>query len=194
MKKTFAIIIIIPVLLFGIVFGLDGASRANAQKEHVWLMETLLPGGKDFVKVAYEEEDTLIKSVHKCDKGFVIETVTNGYADELCAVVGVSNDGKVMGLVVLEAHETFGLGSKILTDHVFLSHFLNKSGTFTIGTSGDDAFSGATSETESTGDEIYIDGISGATVSSKAVAKCVSAAVAYVTGADVGSSATEWGG
>ena len=44
------------------------------------------------------------------------------------------------------------------------------------------------------GEAVQVDGISGATVSSKAVARCVSSAVGFVTGADVASSATTWGG
>ena len=47
------------------------------------------------------------------------------------------------------------------------------------------------SETE---DEIAVDGITGATVTSKAVARCVNSAIGYVTGADATSSATTWGG
>ena len=39
-----------------------------------------------------------------------------------------------------------------------------------------------------------VDAISGATVTSKAIARCVNSAVAYVTGADVSSGATSWGG
>lgn len=194
MKKTFAVILIIAVTLLAVSFGLDGIARANAQKEHVWLMETLLPGGKDFKLVPYDGDDTVIRSVHQSDAGFVIETSTQGYADEIVMYIGVDNDGTVTGLVAYESHETQGLGSKILTDHVFLSQFLNKTGSFTIGTSGSDAFSGATGEAESTGDEIAVDGITGATVSSKAVVRCVNAAVAYVTGADIDSSATTWGG
>ncbi len=195
MKKTFLVIILIPLILLAAAFGLDALSRANAQKEHIWLMETLLPGGKDFVLVPYDgEENDIIRSVHKSSEGYVIETATQGYADEIIMLVGVNNDGSVTGLVVLEAHETAGLGSRILTDHKFLSQFLNKDGSFAIGTAGADSFSGATGDTSTSGDEIYVDGISGATVSSKSVARCVSAAVAYVTGADIGSSATEWGG
>jgi len=38
-----------------------------------------------------------------------------------------------------------------------------------------------------------IDAITGATVTSKAVTKAVNSACAFVTGADVSSSATEWG-
>ncbi len=193
MKRTLLVILLISLLLLAAAFSLDTAAGANAQKEHVWLMETLLDGGSDFVRVPYDGDDDIIRSVHKSSKGFVIETKTDGYADELTVLVGVDNDGNVMGVVVLEAHETVGLGSNILTDHKFLSQFLNKSGTFTVGSANADSWSGATDDAASSGEEIYIDGISGATVSSKAVARCVSAAVAYVTGADIGSSATEWG-
>ena len=78
---------------------------------------------------------------------------------------------------------------------MFLSQFLNKSGSFTVDTGSADAFSGATATaTESAGEEIGVDAISGATVTSKAVVRCVNSAVAYVTGADAVSSATTWGG
>ena len=41
------------------------------------------------------------------------------------------------------------LGGNALTDHVFLSQFLNSSGTFAVATQGADAFSGATGTVES---------------------------------------------
>jgi Na+-translocating ferredoxin:NAD+ oxidoreductase RnfG subunit len=79
---------------------------------------------------------------------------------------------------------------------VFLSQFLNKSGSFAVATHGQaDAFSGATGETAAPeGDTVDVDAISGATVTSKAVIRCVNSAVAYVTGADASSGATSWGG
>ncbi len=194
MKRTLLIILIAALLLSAASFGLKDITASNRQKEHVWLMQALLPNSEDFVRVPYNQDGTLIKSVHKSDVGFVIETVTNGYADEICMLIGVNNDGKVMGLVVLDAHETPGLGSKILYDHEFLSQFLNKNGSFAIDTQAPDAFSHASSIVESTENEIYVDGISGATVSSKAVAKSVNAAIAYVMGNDAVSSATTWGG
>ena len=39
-----------------------------------------------------------------------------------------------------------------------------------------------------------VDAITGATVTSKAIARCINSAVAYVTGADIDSGATSWGG
>ncbi len=195
MKKTLIVILIIPVLLFASAFALTGLAREQAQKEHIWLMETLLPGGKDFVRVPCEDADEVIRSVHQSSAGYVIETLTYGYTDTpITMMIAVDNDGKVMGLVVLDAHETPGLGGRILTDHRFLSQFLNKSGSFTVSTAGADAFSGATGDGSTTGEEIAVDGITGATVSSKAVVRSVNAAVAYVTGADIDSSATTWGG
>jgi Na+-translocating ferredoxin:NAD+ oxidoreductase RnfG subunit len=96
--------------------------------------------------------------------------------------------------VVQEAHETFGLGSHALNDHVFLSQFLNSGGSFAVGAADADAFSGATQTTTETEDSVYVDAISGATVTSKAVVRCVNSAVAYVTGTDADSGATSWGG
>ena len=193
MKKPIIALILAAALLLGLCVGLDGMAVRNAEQYHLKLMQTLLPGATEFTLEPYAGEDANIRSVHKSDIGFVVETVTYGYAGEITMLVGVNNAGKVTGLVVSKAHETFGLGGKALTDHVFLSQFLNKSGSFEVATAGADAFSGATGE-ETTGEEIYVDAITGATVTSKAIARCVNSAIGYVTGADVSSGATSWGG
>ena len=194
MKRIVIALTLAVLVLFGASFGLNGIAAKNAQKEHLWLMQTLLPGSETFTVEPYTGEDANIRSVHKAENGFVVETVTYGYADEMTVVVGVNNEGKVTGLVILEAHETLGLGSRALTDHVFLAQFLNKSGSFAVAAHGADAFSGATAAAETEGDSVEVDGITGATVTSKAVVRCVNSAVAYVTGADAVSAATSWGG
>ena len=109
-------------------------------------------------------------------------------------LIGVNLDGKVTGLVVAEAHETVGLGNNALNDHEFLAQFLNKSGSFAVATVGEDAFSGATGEVVEADETVDVDAITGATVTSKAIIRCVNSAVAYVTGADADSGATSWGG
>ena len=194
MKKPIIAIFLAALVLFGASFVLKDIGAKNAREEHLWLMQTLLPGSEQFTLEPYSGEDTNIRSVHKAENGFVIETVTHGYADEMTLLVAVNNDGKVVGLVVREAHETIGLGSKALTDHVFLSQFLNKSGPFEVAANEADAFSGATAAAEPEGETVDVDAITGATVTSKAVVRCVNSAVAYVTGADAVSSATTWGG
>ena len=195
MQKPLIALILTAALLFAVSFALEGTAAANAQKAHLELMQTVLPGAVDFTVEPYAGEDANIRSVHKSDIGFVVETSTYGYAGEVTMLIGVNNAGKVTGLVVTDAHETFGLGGKALTDHVFLSQFLNKTGSFEVATSGADAFSGATAEAEnSEGEAIGVDAITGATVTSKAVVRCVNSAVSYVTGADVVTEATSWGG
>ena len=194
MKKLLTVIVLTAVVLLGVTLAVSGIAEQNVQAAHLNDMKTLLPGSENFTVEPYDGEDANIRSVHKGENGFVIETVTYGYADEIRMFVGVSNEGKVTGLVVYEAHETMTLGNEALTDHVFLSQFLNSEGTFSVATSGADAFSGATGETETTGDTVDVDGITGATVTSKAIVRCVNSAVGYVTGADTSSGATSWGG
>ena len=194
MKRIILAIVIAALILFGASYGLNGIAAKNAQEEHLWLMQTLLPGSTDFVVEPYAGEDANIRSVHKAQNGYVIETVTYGYAGEITMSIGVNLEGKVTGLVVEEAHETFGLGNQALTDHVFLAQFLNSSGSFEVATNGADAFSGATAAAETEGESVSVDAITGATVTSKAIVRCVNSAVAFVTGADAVSAATTWGG
>ena len=196
MKKSFLLplvtIVLAAAILLGLSFGLKGITEANAQGVHLRLMQALLPGSTEFTVEPYTGDDANIRSVHKGQTGFVIETVTYGYAGEITMLIGVSNDGRVTGLTVTDMQETFGLGANALNDHAFLKQFLNTDGGVAIGVQAD-AFSGATGDSGSETDT-YVDAISGATVTSKAIARCVNSAVAYVTGADVGSGATSWGG
>ena len=195
MKKPIIALILAAALLLGLCVGLDGLAVRNAEAYHLQLMQTVLPGAEEFTVEPYSGEDANIRSVHKSDIGFVVETSTYGYAGEITMLVGVSNAGKVTGLVVTQAHETIGLGGNALTDHEFLAQFLNGTGEFAVATHGADAFSGATGEaTESTGVATEVDALTGATVTSKAVVRAINSAIAYVTGADVASSATTWGG
>ena len=179
MKKAILIPIIAILcavgILFGMTYGLQKVATAKAEAEHLQIMQTLLPGCKDFILEPYTGEDANIRSVHKAEGyGYVIETVTAGYAGDIRMLIAVSEDGKVIGLVVREMSETAGLGLNALNDTDFLSQFLNTEGDAEVGTN--------------------VDAITGATVTSKAITRCVNSAVAYVTGADIDSGATSWGG
>ena len=196
MKKIIIAIALAALVLFGASLGLNGIAAKNAQAEHLQIMRTLLPGSENFTVEPYTGEDANIRSVHKAENGYVIKTVTYGYAGEITMLIGVNNEGHVTGLVVRDMSETFGLGAQALTDHVFLSQFLNTAGGVAVGSpdAEADAFSGATAAETETETSVYVDAISGATVTSKAIARCVNSAAGYVTGADVTSSATSWGG
>ncbi len=151
-----------------------GLRQQKLQEELTAKMQTILPGSTTFTPEEYTGEDTNIRSVFKGETGYVITTVTQGYAGEITMLIGVDNDGKVTGLQVRQMEETYGLGGRALTDWEFLAQFLNKDGNLTVGTD--------------------VDGLTGATVTSKAIARCVNSAIGFVTGADAGSEATSWGG
>ena len=186
-------IVAAAALLFGLTAGLEGIAAENETSVMNITLEAMLPGSTTFVQEEYTGEDANIVTAWKGETGFVVETKTYGYADNITMLVGVSNDGKVVGLCVKDMHETYGLGFNALTDWEFLAQFLNTAGDVAIGTSGADAFSGATGS-DAAEAETYVDGITGATVTSKAIARSVNSAVGYVTGADTASAATSWGG
>ena len=167
-------IVIMAVMVLSITLATADIANKNAQEEHLRVMQTLLPGSKNFTVEPYDGEDANIRSVHKGEKGYIVECVTYGYAGDITMLIGVTIEGKVTGLVVRDMSDTLGLGGNALTDHEFLAQFLNTSGEAEVGTN--------------------IDAISGATVTSKAITRSINSAVAYVTGAETESGATAWGG
>lgn len=181
-------------ILLGAYNGLGAIRQARHEAELTAKMQTILPGSTVFTAEEYTGEDANIRTVYKGETGYVVETCTYGYAGNITMLIGVSNEGKVTGLQIRQMQETWGLGAQALTDWEFLAQFLNTTGNVAIATSGADAFSGATGTVEAAGEETYVDGISGATVTSKAIARSVNSAVGFVTGADAVSEATSWGG
>lgn len=187
-----AALVLAALLLFAAYNGLGGLRQEILQRELNDKMRTLLPGSTAFTPEEYAGEDANIRAVYKGETGYVLQTVTAGYAGEITMLIGVSSQGKVTGLQVRKMQETFGLGGEALTNDEFLAQFLNGGGNFAVST-GEDAFSGATGESGAEADT-YVDAMTGATVTSKAIVRMVNSAVAFVTGADTDSGATGWGG
>ena len=162
------------ILATGILFGLHNSllsvRKDNAKAELQAKMRSLLPGSERFEQEVYTGEDTVIQMVYKGENGYVIATCTQGYAGPIAMLIGVHEDGYVTGLQVRDMEETMGLGGKALTDWEFLAQFLKTEGDAEIG--------------------VNVDSLTGATVTSKAIARSVNSAVAFVTGDDVSSGAT----
>ena len=115
------------------------------------------------VKGFYEVKDgeTLI--------GYYADVAPVGFKGAVNMMVGLSTDGKVVGVKVLSHGETIGIGTKI-EDEGFLSGFIGRFGSLSYK-------KGAAADEEG-----VVDGISGATYSSKAVIAGVGAALdAYNT-------------
>ena len=167
-------LILAAVILLGLYNGLNGIRASIREEEMQNKMQTILPGSTTFTEEAYDGEDTNIQFVYKGETGFVVGTRTAGYAGDILMLIGVSSEGSVTGLQVRNMEETYGLGGEALTDWEFLAQFLRNEGDAEIG--------------------VNVDAITGATVTSKAITRSVNSAVGFVTGADVSSSATTWGG
>lgn len=168
-----AVIAAIAAALLGISAVLAPVAAERAEEDLQEIMALMLPGGTAFTPEEYTGEDGAVSAVWKGAGGYVVETAVAGYVDNIVMLVGVDHDGFVTGLMVREMAETYGLGGSAMTDPAFLAQFLGTNGTAAVGTD--------------------IDAIAGATVTSRAVTRGVNAACAYVTGADISSTATEWG-
>ena len=168
-------IVAAAVVLLAVSLGTRSVAEDRAEAARDEIMGYMLPSRPSFfTEEAYDGEDDSIRRVFKADDGYVLEVETAGYAGPLTLWVGVTNEGWVSGVTVRDHAETLGLGRHAQTDYPFLMQFLYTEGEAAVGED--------------------IDALTGATVTSKAVTRAVNSAAAFVTGADVYSSATEWGG
>lgn len=94
--------------------------------------------------------------------GYVVETVSKGYGGDISLMVGVGADGTVQGVSILSINETAGLGMNAENPE-FLDQFIGKSGTIGVQKNG-------SSDTE-------IQALTGATITSKAMADGVNQAL-----------------
>lgn len=95
--------------------------------------------------------------------GYVFQTSAKGYGGDISVMVGVHTDGTVAGVSILSISETAGLGMNAKNES-FLQQFLGKSGTIGVQKNG-------SSDTE-------IQALTGATITSKAMASAVNQALA----------------
>ena len=123
----------------------------------------LFPDAGSFSQVSAPAVDGL-NSVWQADTGeYVFDVQSAGYHGDVELMVGINADGTVAGIQVVAEEETDGIGTNALTDD-YLGSFADMSaeGTLTV----EEAGSG----------ETHVDGVSGATFTSKAVIGCLNIA------------------
>ncbi|MGD8250686.1 MAG: FMN-binding protein [Desulfobacterales bacterium] len=173
-------------LLAGIQLGLGPRIEQNKLNETREKVPELVLGAETAGQPSQDQEtmaiDPLTITVEKPSKlarysvfqakkdgvlaGWVVKTAGQGYADKIEILVGLSPDAsRVTGLFVLDQKETPGLGNKIVTDD-WRGQFVGKS----TETPFEPVKGGAKADYE-------IDAITGATISSVAVASIINAAV-----------------
>lgn len=141
----------------------------NTLNEQKQARREVLSGASEFIYVNYRKGN--VASVFEGRSGtevvgWCVNVTPSGYGGEIDLMVGISSDMKVSGIKVVSNSETAGLGAKC-TDLEFSGQFTGKNApVFVIknGTPKDDE----------------IVAITGATVTSEAVAKGVNEAVAAI--------------
>lgn len=136
------------------------AQRLEARRRAA--METVSPGAAIFSQVKFDP--SVVTDMHAAYKGdvllgYCVELNADGFTGPIDLLVGVSAAGKVTGVSILRHTETAGLGANA-DDPGFLDQFVGRSGSIRVGGG--------------------VDAVSGATVTSKAVAQGVSDALEAV--------------
>ena len=118
----------------------------------------------DWSEYGAEKPDNVEKLIKRSDGSLAFEIVTDGYSKKgIDLVVAMNSDGTVKGVSVVSLGETPGLGTKVQNDS-FLSQFKGKSGSVEI----------VKNAPKKDGE---VQGVTGATYSSKGVAKAVNIAL-----------------
>ncbi|HBH95088.1 MAG TPA: NADH:ubiquinone oxidoreductase subunit RnfG [Ruminococcaceae bacterium] len=118
----------------------------------------------DWSEYGAEKPDNVEKLIKRSDGSLAFEIVTDGYSKKgIDLVVAMNSNGTVKGVSVVSLGETPGLGTKVQNDS-FLSQFKGKSGSVEI----------VKNAPKKDGE---VQGVTGATYSSKGVAKAVNIAL-----------------
>ena len=148
-------------------------SIANENAEKQEAIKSIFGEGIESKKVSEEDAENELYVILKDGKvfGYCAEVAPNGFGGEIKMMVGVDYEGKVCGANIVTMSETPGLGSRTKEEAWFLEQFAGKSGELAVGNG--------------------VDAITGATISSKAVTKGVSDALAL--GVDLTAEANKLG-
>ena len=139
------------------------ANEAKTQEA----VEAVLPGGGEKTDVPAVDVGVPVSEVYKGENGYAVKVAPGGFGGAIEMMVGVGNDGSVLGISIIKHAETPSLGAvaaaKGSAGENFRDSFVGLSGTVAVTKDGGEA-----------------DTISGATITSRAVANGVNAALAIV--------------
>ncbi len=142
--------------------------RQNAEKTQR-AIETVLPGGYDEQLSSFADATGLVSKVYKGANGYALEVLPAGFDNTITMMVGIGNDGKVLGISIVSHTETAGLGAVAAAatsaGEAFRDQFVGQSGSVAVSKDGG-----------------TLDAITGATITSRAVCEGVNAALSCVAG------------
>lgn len=171
LRLTLTLLLICAVVA-GILAGVNAITKdiiaaAKAEKTQK-AIAAVLPGAGEVVEVAFVDKTGTVTKVYNArGMGYAVEVAPNGFGGAITMMVGVSNEGKVVGISIISHAETPGLGAVAAanTDKgvAFREQFAGLVSGITIGDG-----------------ENQIDALSGATISSQAIVNGVNAALECV--------------
>lgn len=95
--RAAAVIAAAFLILLALSAALAPVEAENTAAEREAIFQTLLPGGGPYVEEPYSGEDTNISTVYRGTTGYIVETVTAGYAGDITMLVAVDFQGTVVG-------------------------------------------------------------------------------------------------
>ena len=130
-------------------------------------ISAVLPGGFDSEVADYADATGLVSKVYQGANGYAVEVGPSGFDNTITMMVGVDNEGKVLGISIVSHTETAGLGAVADADTP-------------KGIAFRDQFVGASGSVSVTKDGGTMDAITGATITSRAICVGVNAALDVV--------------
>ena len=144
---------------------IDDLNAAKTQEA----ISAVLPGGFDTEIADYADATGIVSKVYQGANGYALEVLPGGFDNTITMMVGIDNEGKVLGISIVSHTETAGLGAVADADTpkgiAFREQFIGASGSVSVSKDG-----GA------------IEAITGATITSRAICVGVNAALDCVAG------------
>ena len=144
---------------------IDELNAAKTQEA----ISAVLPGGFDTEITDYTDATGIVSKIYRGANGYAVEVGPSGFDNTITMMVGIDNEGKVLGISVVSHTETAGLGAvaaaKNSAGESFRGQFVGQNGDLAV-----------------TKDGGSIDAITGATITSRAVTEGVNAALACAAG------------
>ena len=132
-------------------------------------ISAVLPGGFDTELSEFTDATGLVSKVYQGESGYAVEVGPSGFDNTITMMVGVDNEGKVLGISIVSHTETAGLGAVADAETpkgiAFRDQFVGTSGSVSVAKDGGD-----------------IAAITGATITSRAICVGVNAALDVVAG------------
>ena len=144
---------------------IDDLNAAKTQEA----ISAVLPGGFDTEIADYADASGIVSKVYQGANGYAVEVGPGGFDNTITMMVGIDNEGKVLGISIVNHTETAGLGAVADADTpkgiAFREQFMGASGSVSV-----------------TKDGGTMDAITGATITSRAICVGVNAALDCVAG------------